>query len=251
MEEKTFLEHLEELRFVLLKSIFILIAFSALSFAFAPLLLKAILWPFHAAIDRFALSVPEGALLRTLRPTGAFMLSMKMALAAGFILALPIILWFAGKFVLPGLTDKERRYILPALAAGTLLFLIGLAFCYFIVLPVSLGFFWSYGQKMGIANEWTIDYYVSLVIQLLLAFGTVFELPVVLLFLVKIGLVGNRGLRKQRKLVYVGIFILAAVLTPTPDVINQILLAVPMILLYESCVWIAAWMELRNSKTGL
>lgn len=241
MEEKTFLEHLEELRFVLLKSAFVLLLLSAAAFACAPLLLKAILWPFHVATSRFELTVPEGALLRTLRPTGAFMLSMKMALAAGLVFSLPMILWFLGKFVLPGLTDREKRYLLPALGIGTLLFLMGLAFCYFVVLPVSLGFFWRYGQKLGIANEWTVDYYVSLVVQLLLAFGVVFELPVVLLFLVKIGLVGKRGLKRQRKVVYVGIFILAAALTPTPDVINQILLAVPMILLYEFCIWTSAW----------
>ncbi len=249
MEDKTFLDHLEDLRFVLLKSCLVLIVFTAVCFAFAPHLLKILLWPFDMAVHRFGLQAPHGALLRTLRPSGAFMMSMKMALAAGLILASPFLLWFAGKFVLPGLRPVERRYLVPALAAGTLLFISGAAFCYFLVLPLTLGFFWNYGQRLGIANEWTIDYYASLVLQLLLAFGAVFELPVVLMFLVKVGVVGHEGLRRQRKIVFLGIFILAAALTPTPDMINQILLAVPMILLYEFCVWFARWTSRRRRTT--
>ncbi len=231
------------MRFVLLKSALIIIILSALAFVFAPLLMKVVLWPFHAAIRRFDLQAPPTALLRSLRPTGAFMISTKLAIGAGVIMSSPMVLWFFGRFILPGLSPSERKYILPALGAATLLFLSGLAFCYFVVLPMALGFFWSYGEKLGIANEWTIDYYVSLVVQLLLAFGLVFELPVVLLFLVKIGLIGPSGLRKQRKLVIVAIFILAAALTPTPDIINQILLAVPMILLYEFSILAAVWMK--------
>ncbi len=210
---------------------------------FAPVLLQAILWPFKAAVGRFALHAPETALLRTLRPTGAFMISMKLAFGAGFILSLPWILWFLGKFVLPGLTSLERGYIFPALVAGTMLFAAGVAFCYFLMLPTALGFFWSYGEKMGIANEWTIENYVSLVMQLLIAFGAVFELPVVLLFLVKVGMIGHRAMRRARRYVIVGVFIAAAALTPTPDMVSQILLAVPMILLYEFSVWIACWMK--------
>ncbi len=249
MEDKTFLEHLEDLRFVLLKSFLIIVLFSGAAFFFAPHLLKGILWPFQTAVARFHLECPTGAILRTLRPTGAFMMAMKLAFGAGFTVALPLVLYYGGRFVLPGLTFKERRYLLPALAAGTTLFLIGMAFCYFIVLPAALAFFWSYGQCLGIANEWVIDSYVSLVIQLLLAFGIVFELPVVLLFLVKLGIVGYEGLRKNRRYVIVAIFIIAALITPTPDVITQILLAVPMILLYELCVLAARWMGRKGLRS--
>ena len=230
------------MRFVLIKSTLVLIALSVLAFAFAPLLLKIILWPFHAAVSQYHLDAPSTALLRTLRPSGAFMITMKLSLGAGFMLSLPCLLWFVGKFILPGLTPAERGYLLPALGAGTALFALGTAFCFFVVLPAALGFFWSYGQNLGIANEWTIENYVSLVVQLLIAFGAVFELPVVLLFCVKIGVLSHALLRKSRKIVIVGIFILAAAVTPTPDIINQILLAVPMILLYEICIWIAWWM---------
>ncbi len=219
-----------------------------LAFAFAPVLLKLILWPFHAAVSRFDLHPPSTALLRTLRPTGAFVLSMKLAIGAGFTLSLPFVLWFLGKFVLPGLTQREKRYLLPSLGAGTLLFLTGMGFCYFVMLPTALGFFWTYGEKLGIANEWTIEYYTALVVQLLLAFGLVFELPVVLLFLVKVGIVGPTALREKRKYVIVGIFIVAAAVTPTPDVISQIFLAVPMLLLYEICIWVAYAMERRGKK---
>lgn len=248
MEEKTFLEHLEDLRVVFLKAFIVIIVLSGLSFAFAPALLKLILWPFHAAVARYDLEAPTTALLRTLRPSGAFMMSMKMALGAGFFFSLPLVLWFGGKFLLPGLTPVEKKYLLPALGAGTALFVLGAAFCYFFVLPAALGFFWKYGQNLGVANEWTIENYVPLVIQMLLAFGAVFELPVVLLFLVKIGLLNYAVLSKSRKIVLVGIFILAAVITPTPDILNQILLAVPMILLYEICVWIALWMAKSEKK---
>jgi sec-independent protein translocase protein TatC len=242
LQDKTFLEHLEDLRFVLLKSALAILVLSTVAFVFAPYLMKFIIWPFHAAVTRFDLGASDQALLRTLRPSGAFVVSMKMALGAGFTLALPLLLWFAGRFVFPGLTEVEKRYLLPALGAGTLLFLVGLSFCYFVILPTALGFFWRYGQKMGIANEWTVEYYVSLVVQMLLAFGVVFELPIVLLFMAKVGIVGHQGLRKARKYVIVGIFILAAAITPTPDMISQIMLAVPMVILYEFCVWMSRWM---------
>ena len=137
----------------------------------------------------------------------------------------------------------------PVFASGVGLFLAGVALAYFAVIPAGLKFFLDYNQYLGIRSQWVIENYVSFVSHMCLAFGICFELPLVVLALAKLGIVTAEFLRQKRAYVIVIIFIIAAVITPTTDMVNQCLLAVPMCLLYEACIWIAWWMERQRAKS--
>ncbi|MFM2221284.1 MAG: twin-arginine translocase subunit TatC [Verrucomicrobiota bacterium] len=185
--------------------------------------------------------------MSSLNPTEAFMLSMKLAFFAGSVMAFPLLLYYVLQFILPGLHQHEKRAILPALGVGFGLFLCGVLFAYLWVLPSVLEFFYSYGESMGIANEWRIGYYLSFATQFTLIFGLCFELPVVVWVLVKIGLLNYELMSRTRGYAVVAIVVLAAVITPTPDAFTLGLLALPMILLYELSIWLA-WFDARSQK---
>jgi sec-independent protein translocase protein TatC len=185
--------------------------------------------------------------MSTLNPTEAFMLSMKLAFFAGTVIAFPLLLMYVLQFVMPGLHEKEKKAIFPALAIGFGLFLGGVFFSYLLVLPKVLEFFYTYGESMGIANEWRIGYYLSFATQFTLIFGLCFELPVVVWVLVKIGLLNYELMSRTRSYAVVAIVIIAAVITPTPDAFTLGLLALPMILLYELSIWLA-WFDWRKQK---
>ncbi len=185
--------------------------------------------------------------MSSLNPTEAFMLSMKLAFFAGTVMAFPLLLYYVLQFVMPGLHQHEKRAILPALGVGFGLFLCGVLFAFMWVLPSVLEFFYSYGESMGIANEWRIGYYLSFATQFTLIFGLCFELPVVVWVLVKIGLLNYELMSRTRGYAVVAIVILAAVITPTPDAFTLGLLALPMILLYELSIWLA-WFDARSQK---
>ncbi len=175
------------------------------------------------------------------KPTEGFMLSMKLAFFAGIVVSFPLLLYFILQFVMPGLHKKEKGALFPAMAIGFALFLIGVCFAYFIVLPRVLTFFHNFSDSMGIVNEWRIGYYVSFATQFTLIFGLAFELPVVVMTLVKIGILNWEMMRHTRGYATLAIFVIAAVITPTPDAFTLCLLAIPMILLYEVCIWLAWW----------
>jgi len=185
--------------------------------------------------------------MTSLNPSEAFMLSMKLAFFAGIVVAFPLLLLFILQFIMPGLHQHEKKAIYPALAVGFGLFLCGVLFSYLWVLPSVLEFFYSYGESMGIANEWRIGYYLSFATQFTLIFGVCFELPVVVWVLVKIGLLNYEIMSRTRGYAIVAIVIIAAVITPTPDGFTLCLLAVPMIVLYEISIWIA-WYDARIKK---
>ncbi|MFC2149278.1 twin-arginine translocase subunit TatC [Candidatus Auribacterota bacterium] len=246
--EKTFLEHLEELRFVFLKSFLALMIFTGLGFVFAPAIIKMLVWPLDRVLQLSGAVGTADGILRTLRPTGGFMVGLKAAFLFGIVVSLPFILYFFAKFLVPGLTGKERRVVVPSFLMSFMLFLGGASFCYFVILPFALKFFWNYSARLGIRNDWIIENYVSFTVQFLVAFGLVFEIPCVVLALVKVGILSHRTLRRNRKFAIVAVFVLAAAVTPTPDIITQILVAGPMLALYELCVWAAKIVE--GKKTG-
>lgn len=186
--------------------------------------------------------------LSSLKPTETFMLSMKLAFFAGMVVAFPLLMYYLLQFILPGLHNHEKKVMWPALAVGFGLFLGGVFFAYFVVLPRALVFFFEWGSKMGISNDWRIGEYISFATQFTLLFGVSFELPVVVMVLVKLGLLGYEGMRKTRSYAIVAIFIIAAVLTPTPDIFTQCLMAGPMIILYEACIWLAWWDGKKQKK---
>jgi sec-independent protein translocase protein TatC len=179
-------------------------------------------------------------------PTEAFMLSIKLAFFAGIVVAFPLLFLFIMQFVLPGLHENEKRAMWPAIAIGFGLFLVGVLFAYLIVLPRVLEFFRDYAADMGIANEWRIGYYISFATQFTLIFGLSFELPVVVMTLVKLGILGWDTMRRTRSYAVLAIFVIAAVITPTPDAFTLCLLAGPMVLLYEICIWLAWWLHRKE-----
>jgi len=250
-DEQPFLAHLEELRWTLIR---ILLAFLCAFAVCVPLTLRGYIirllrYPLHFSVTHIqGGSLPDVVLL-TLYPGGGFSVAMKVSVEAALVISLPFILYFAGLFILPALTRNERRYFAPVLAGGVLLFYGGITFCYFAVLPFALVILCKFNSLLGIQNLWTINDYVAFVSTTLLAFGLVFELPLVVLFLVRAGILTYRILSEKRRYAIVLIFVAAAFLTPGPDMVSQILMAIPLLLLYEICVWGAKIME-RRKATG-
>lgn len=183
----------------------------------------------------------EGNLMRmsALKPTEGFMLSMKLSFVAGVVVSFPLLLLYILQFVLPGLHSNEKRVLWPAMTIGFGLFLCGTAFAYFLVLPRTLLFFYQWSGSMGISNDWRIGEYISFATQFTLLFGASFELPVVVMVFVKLGLLTYETMSKTRAYAIVAIFVVAAILTPTPDIPTMCLMAAPMLILYEICIWLA------------
>lgn len=242
MMVKPFLDHLEDLRWMIIKMLAALIISVGLSFFFARELLSVIIWP----LDR--VTKDSSQFLYSLQVTGGFTLAMKLAFYAGLIIACPFLLYFLAEFIIPALTKREKGMLSPVFAIGVLLFAIGVAMAYFVVIPAGLNFFLQYNKYLGIRSQWVIEDYVGFVSQMCLAFGLCFELPLLVLALAKLGIVSHKFLREKRAYAIVIIFIAAAVITPTTDPFNQSLLAVPMCLLYEACIWIAWWMERKKAR---
>ena len=172
-------------------------------------------------------------------------LTIKLSLYAGVVISFPLLLYFLLQFIIPGLLEHERRLLYKCMAIGFGLFLAGTLFCYFIVLPRVLTFFYTYSLEFGISNEWRIGYYLSFATQMILMFGLAFELPVVVMPFVKLGVLTYDMMKATRRYAIVAIAILAAGITPTPDVATMMLMAVPMYALYEICI-ILAWMHERK-----
>jgi sec-independent protein translocase protein TatC len=186
-------------------------------------------------------------MMSALKPTETFMLSMKLSFYAGIVLAFPLLLLYVLQFVLPGLHRHEKRVLWPAMAVGFGLFLGGVMFAYLGVLPRALEFFYEWSGSLGVSNDWRIGEYISFAMQFTLLFGLAFELPVVVMVFVKLGMLTYETMSSTRSYAIVAIFIAAAVLTPTPDIMTLLLMALPMIVLYEICIWLA-WLDRRNNR---
>lgn len=302
---KTFLEHLEDLRWTLIKSISALVIAMLVCLMAAKYLVAFLVWPLQIADVRFhsnkgpvplllgtnllgkvewkglgltnlatnqvtavqLVPVESGTnllmalqldtkplppetdrmvIIKNYSPIEGIVVAMKLALYGGLVLALPFILLFVGQFVLPALKVNEKRILYKAVGAGTLLFLIGVAFCYFIVVVFALGATVQFSQWLGFqANEWRADAYLNFVCKFMLGLGLAFELPVILLTLVKIGLLSYEQLAGFRSYALVGNMVIAAVVTPSGDPVTMMILAVPLHMLYEISVFIA-WMWKRK-----
>jgi sec-independent protein translocase protein TatC len=171
--------------------------------------------------------------LVSLAPTEAFWVNMKVAMIAGLFLALPVVLYQVWAFVSPGLLPHERRYALPFVIIGTLFFGVGVAFAVWVVIPFAIKFLVSFGEVRGIKPMISVGNYVDFVLKFTVAFGAVFELPLAITLASRMGLVTPQFLAKNRKYAILINFVIAAILTPTPDVFNQTLMAGPLIVLYE------------------
>ncbi|MGY8689653.1 MAG: twin-arginine translocase subunit TatC, partial [Verrucomicrobiales bacterium] len=186
--------------------------------------------------------------MSALRISEAFTLSLKISLIAGIVIAFPLLLYFLAQFIFPGLTAKEKRAILPAVGVGFLLFLGGASFAYWFVTPRVLEFMHGYAESLDVASDWRIGYYVSFVSQLVVIFGLSFELPVVVLTLVKLELLSYEYMARTRAYAVIIIFTVAAIITPTPDAFTLTLLAGPMVFLYEISIWMAFFIDRKRKR---
>jgi len=183
-----------------------------------------------------------------LSPAGSFIVATKVAFYGGLVLASPFIFFFVAHFVFPALKMREKKYVYRGLAFGGSLFALGVCFCYFILMPVALTASVQYAEWLGLsATQWRAEDYVGFVCKFMLGMGVGFELPVVVLTLVKIGVLSYRTLAAGRRYVIVISAVLGAVLT-TPEVITQLLMALPLYALYEICVWVAWYWERQEKK---
>lgn len=187
-------------------------------------------------------------LMGAFQPAEAFMLSLNLAFFSGLILSFPILLYLLMRFIVPGLLERERQLLYKAVAFGCLLFLGGCAFAYFAVLPRVLLFFYDYAAGMGIQNDWRIGYYLSFAAKLVFMFGAVFELPVVVIPLIKLGILTCERMKRTRAYALIACFAVALLLAPAPDPGTMMLMAAPMYLLYELCI-LLAWRENRKQTS--
>lgn len=185
--------------------------------------------------------------LQSLGVADSFSISLELAFFAGVVLSFPFLFYFLAQFVTPALTAKEKRSIWPAAALAFGLFLAGVLFAYFVVLPSTLQLFYADAQSLGWAPTWTVREYFSFTTQLVIASGLAFELPVVVLLLVTLDVLTSGDLQRIRAQAVVAILIFAAVLTP-PDAVTMLLMGGPMYLLYEICIGIAVLMEKRATR---
>jgi sec-independent protein translocase protein TatC len=237
-KEMSFLEHLEELRWDIIRAVLGILVGAVVCGIYADYIVQdLLLHPLRAV----------GLKAQVLSPYGIVMLYMEAVLICGLIISMPNTIFWLWRFVSPGLLPKERRYVSRIAFFTSLCFFGGVAFGYFVVLPTSLNFFAHFGTE-NIELNIAIDRYVSFVLALLLGAGLIFELPMVSYFLSKMGLLTPAFMRHYRRHALVSILIVAAVVTPTPDVVTQILLALPMILLYELSILICKFSQPKERQ---
>lgn len=257
MDKQPITEHLGELR----KRIFISLVAVALAFGvcfyYSENIFNILKLPLHNIL-KFSLSKPyfyfeavknPGVELFFFEPAEALWMHFKISFIAGFILSSPVIFYEIWRFVAPGLLLKEKRYALPFVFVTTFLFLLGALFCFIIVLPFAINFLLTYKTE-NMKPLLSVGKYIDFCMKFILGFGAVFELPVLLVFLTKMGIVTTKFLSNNRKYAVLIAFVVAAVLTPTPDAFNQTLMAVPIILLYEVGIIASRIMGGKDKNSG-
>lgn len=240
--EESFISHLIELRTRLVRAVAgVLVVFLCLM-PFASQIYDLLAMPMIRAL-------PEGVHMIATGVVAPFFVPVKVTLMTAFVISLPWVLYQAWAFIAPGLYAHEKRLAAPLVIASTLLFLLGMAFCYFFVFGTVFKFIATFAPK-SITPAPDIEQYLSFVMTMFLCFGAAFEVPIVVILLVKTGIVSIEKLREVRSYVIVGAFVVAAVVTP-PDVTSQIMLAIPMCLLYEAGLIVARLLSPKSDSRSL
>lgn len=264
--EMSFLDHLEELRWLLIRITIAILICAAVAFFFSSYIFDEILFgpknPNFITYHYFCELSQQFGLDKSLCITeinlpiqnreigGQFSIHMWTSITVGFIVAFPFLLWEIWKFISPALYDNEKKYASAFIIVSSLLFFIGVLFGYFIIAPLSVQFFASYIVSTEISNAIDIGSYISLIKTSAIASGLLFELPILIYFLTKVGLVTPQFLRKYRKYTLVIILVLSAIITP-PDVISQVIVSIPIMILYEISILISAAVVKKENKTDL
>ncbi len=269
-EEKdmSFLDHLEELRWHIIRSLLVVVAFMILafinrSFIFNTLILspknpdfftnrlfaRAGAWFGQLfGIDLGSLAINSAPLeIQNIEMAGQFMAHIKVSVIAGLIVSSPYILWEAWRFIRPALYTRERQHARGAVFFTSLLFILGVLFGYYLITPLSIHFLGSYNVSEEVGNAIKLNSYIATITSVVFATGVIFELPMVVLFLSKAGLIGPGLMRKYRRHAYILLLIISAVITP-PDVFSQILVCIPLAILYELSVFISRSVERKRLK---
>ena len=232
IEPDSFMSHLVELRDRLLRCVIALVLVFVCLFPWARDIYSMLAKPLLA-------SLPAGGQLIATEVTAPFFVPVKVTMMAALVIALPYLLYQIWAFVAPGLYAHEKKLVMPLVATSTLLFLCGMAFAYFLVFPIVFHFIISVAPE-GVAVMTDIGKYLDFVLTLFVAFGVTFEVPVAVVILVRMGMVSVAKLREIRPYVIVGAFVIGAIFTP-PDVVSQVMLAVPLWVLYELGIFVAQW----------
>ncbi|MFN3978238.1 MAG: twin-arginine translocase subunit TatC [Sulfurihydrogenibium azorense] len=241
LPEAPITEHLAELRTRLIRIVLALIIGTVIAFTKANYIFELLKQPL--------LKVNPNLKLYFLSPTEPFFTAFKISFLAGFILVSPFVFYQIWKFIEPALYEHEKKLAVPFVFFTTLFFAIGCLFSFYLVLPIAIGFFINFGNiQLGAEAIFSVKEYISFVLRMILAFGLTFELPVVLSLLARLGLVTPEFLQKIRPYFIVIAFIVAAVLTPTPDVFSQLMLAIPLILFYEISIIMAKILYPKSTK---
>ncbi|MBF1262914.1 MAG: twin-arginine translocase subunit TatC [Lautropia mirabilis] len=237
-EEENFISHLTELRDRVIRSLLVILILFGACFYVAPELMKFLAQPLQHAL-------PPGSHAVFIAGEGAFFTLTKMSLLAAVLLSLPWVLYQAWAFVSPGLYAHERRFVGPLIILSVVFLLVGIGFAYSFVLPVAYKFFFSFAEKTGADVMQDLQRYWDFTLSIFFGFGLAFQVPVVEMLMIKLGMVSVDDLRQARRYVLVGAFVVAAVLTP-PDVLSQFMLAIPLMLLYELGIFLGGFLSAHS-----
>lgn len=237
-EEENFISHLTELRDRVIRSLLVILILFGACFYVAPELMKFLAQPLQHAL-------PAGSHAVFIAGEGAFFTLTKMSLLAAVLLSLPWVLYQAWAFVSPGLYAHERRFVGPLIILSVVFLLVGIGFAYSFVLPVAYKFFFSFAEKTGADVMQDLQRYWDFTLSIFFGFGLAFQVPVVEMLMIKLGMVSVDDLRQARRYVLVGAFVVAAVLTP-PDVLSQFMLAIPLMLLYELGIFLGGFLSAHS-----
>lgn len=266
MAEMSFLDHLEELRWLLVRSTIAILICATVAFFFSDYIFNEIIFgpkdPNFITYRIFCevstqLQFSESFCVKELpfniqntAIEGQISLLIWTCITAGFIIAFPYILWLLWKFISPALYEKERKYAKSFISIASLLFFLGVLFGYFVIIPMSVNFFATFTVSPEIKNDINIQSYIGMIKTSVIACGLIFEMPIIIYFLSKVGLVTPEFLRKYRKYAIVLILVVAAIVTP-PDVISQIVVSIPLLILYEISIFISAAVIKNKEKEQL
>jgi sec-independent protein translocase protein TatC len=241
-QEESFISHLVELRDRVIRSLIVVLIMFAVCFYFSRDILWFLSLPLYEAL-------PPGAKPVFLAGEGAFFTLTKVAFLSALLFSLPWVLYQAWAFVAPGLYEHEKRFALPLILSSVFFLMVGISFAYLFVLPAAYSFFFSFAAGTGAEVMQDLQKYWDFTLAIFFGFGLTFEVPVVQMLLVKLGMVTPQQLREIRRYVIVGAFIVAAVLTP-PDVLSQFMLAIPLILLYELGIFPSGFLKAYSRNTS-